>query len=62
MPTTVQGESTSDGTQTVQNLVSTGDIKAATFHVGNDAGVDATIIIPAVATITIKKGIITAVV
>jgi hypothetical protein len=59
---TVKGEQADDQPANVSNLVASGDIKAATFHVGNDAGVDATIVIPAVATITIKKGLITGVI
>jgi len=61
MPTT-KGETADDQPLSATNVVVSGDVKAATFHVGNDAGIDATIVIPAVATITIKKGIITAVV
>ena len=43
------------------NAVVTGDVKAATYHVGTDAGIDATITTGGLVgkTITIKKGLIT---
>ena len=59
---TIKGESADDQPISATNIIATGNVKAATFNVGNDAGVDASVVIPAVATITIKKGIITAVV
>lgn len=59
---TVKGETADTQAIDCTNVVASGDVKGTTFHVGNDAGVDAVIVIPAVATITIKKGIITGVV
>lgn len=50
------------GVATGTSVNLSGDVKGATFHVGAAAGVDASIVIPAVATITVTKGIITAVV
>lgn len=43
------------------NIVASGDVKGATFHVGADAGIDATVTTADLVgkTITIKKGIIT---
>jgi hypothetical protein len=48
------------------NVVTTGDMKAATYHVGTDAGIDATVpvapVLPATVagSMTFKKGILTA--
>ena len=44
------------------NLITTGDMKAATFHVGADAGVDGTFTTVDSKTVTVKKGIITSIV
>lgn len=50
------------GAATGTSVNLSGNCRAATFNVGASAGVDASIVIPAVATITVSKGIITAVV
>lgn len=50
-----------DGAAGTGSLVAV-DVKGTTFHVGAAAGVDASVVIPAVATLTVTKGIITAVV
>lgn len=50
-----------DGGAGAGSLVAS-DVKGTTFHVGAAAGVDASIVIPAVATITVSKGIIVGVV
>jgi hypothetical protein len=44
------------------DLVATGDVKAATYHVGATAGVDTTVTTASLVgkTLTITKGIITA--
>lgn len=50
------------GAATGTSVTLSGNIRGASFNVGATAGVDASIVIPAVATITVSKGIITAVV
>lgn len=50
------------GAATGTSVNLSGNCRAATYNVGATAGVDASIVIPAVATITVSKGIITAVV
>ncbi len=50
------------GAATGTSVNLSGNCRAATFNVGATAGVDASIVIPAVATITVSKGIITSVV
>lgn len=41
------------------DVVTPTDVKAATYHVGADPGVDATVVVPTVGTLTFKKGILT---
>lgn len=50
------------GAATGASVALSGNVRGASFNVGATAGVDASIVIPAVATITVSKGIITAVV
>ncbi len=50
------------GAATGTSVNVSGNVRGASFNVGATAGVDASIVIPAVATITVSKGIITAVV
>lgn len=50
------------GAATGTSAVLSGNMRAASFNVGATAGVDASVVIPAVATLTISKGIVTAVV
>lgn len=50
------------GAATGTSLNLSGNSRAASYNVGATAGVDASIVIPAVATITVSKGIITSVV
>lgn len=50
------------GAATGTSVNLSGNVRGASFNVGASAGVDASIVIPAVATITVSKGIITAVV
>jgi hypothetical protein len=47
------------GAATGTSVNLSGDARAATFHVGATAGVDATVVIPTVGTLTFVKGIIT---
>ena len=57
-PLTLTGVLSIIGATTITgNLVVSGDVKATTYHVGTDAGIDFS---GAVTTITVKKGIITA--
>lgn len=50
------------GAATGTSVTLSGNVRGASFNVGASAGVDASIVIPAVATITVSKGIITSVV
>ena len=47
------------GAATGTSVAVSGDVKGATFHVGAAAGVDASVVIPAVGTLTISKGLVT---
>lgn len=46
------------GAATGTSITLSGNVRGASFNVGATAGVDASIVIPAVATITVSKGII----
>lgn len=47
------------GAATGTSMVLSGNMRAATYNVGAAAGVDASLIIPTVGTLTISKGIVT---